>query len=276
VTQTAKPTVYLSILVLTEDSASDAFATVKLLAKHLLQIVDSRIEVQHIDFEPATDEHARRACIANIWRSKARADRRSKIALIREIAGKLIERDGFVFFHFDGDTVWAKRDACKTADQFREIVEEGVRDTLRMRLSRPRYSDPAATMYSEAEVNQIISQAMPRLIRVVPHYSIEAWCLQNTSKARELCAQHHRGAHIEDFEEWEADRGILDEIEAPKERCCLRSDHNRVLADQGFPKNEAFKAGKSFASVALTMCQCEALTAALKMTYAWPKPGPVG
>ena len=258
-TRTAQPSFDLSALVLTEDGHPEAFATVRLLIKSLLQVVDPRVAVQRIDFEPATDDHARRASVANIWRSTAPGDRPSKIALLREIAGKLVEPDGFVFFHFDGDTTWGNRKRCITAGQFRKIVQEGVRKTLRMRLAEQEYSD--------ADAAEIIKNAMPRLLPVVPHYSIEAWCLQNTALGRKLCARHHGGAHSKDFDEWEADRGLLDEIEKPKNRACLRDKHNKSLAGPGFPRDEANKVDKSFAATARAMGKCKALTSALVTTY---------
>jgi hypothetical protein len=191
VTRTREPPSSLSALVLTEDGSPKAFDTVRLLVKHLLQIVDRQTAVHHIDFEPVTEDHVRRACVANIWKSTEPAHYSSKIALFRVIAGKLME-PGFVFFHFDGDTVWAKQAQSENAAKFRKIVEDGVRRTLELQLGTPRSSRPRGTQPSAAEVRGIIDEAMPRLLPVVPHYSIEAWCLQNTALARELCTRHHQ------------------------------------------------------------------------------------
>jgi hypothetical protein len=256
----------LSALVLTEDSASDAFTTVRLLVKHLLQVVDPKIAVQRIDFEPATDEHVKRACIANRWKSTAMADQPARIALIREIAGKLREPGGFVFFHFDGDTVWSNRNASENVARFSAIIEDGVRETLRMRLLKPAGLRQAGTL-SEEEIEGALAEAMPKLVQVVPHYSIEAWCFQNTALARRICASLQHDNTCRQCDDWEADRGLLDELKRPKDRCCLYSDHNKTLAGPGFPRDEAFKADKSFASVAVTMCNCTALTSALRETY---------
>jgi hypothetical protein len=254
----------MSALVLTEDGSSDAFATVRQLVKHLLQIVDPATDIQHIEFEPATDEHAKAAAVANKWRSSEQRDRRQIVALLRVIAGRLAEAGGFVFFHFDGDTTWSDRDASVTSAQFHSIVDHGVRQTLLMRLAKRRLSESATA--------EFIGEAMTRLLLVIPHYSVEAWCLQNTMKARELCAKHHGGVHRKVFDDWEADRGHLDEIEKPKEQSCLGAEHNRVLSGVGFPRDEVFKAGKSFAATALVMSERGALTNALTMTHTYPKP----
>lgn len=265
-------TFVLSALVLTEDSANNAFATVRLLVKQLIQVVDPKTAVQRIDFEPATDEHVKRACIANRWKSTALADQPARIALIREIAGKLREPGGFVFFHFDGDTVWSKRKVSENHARFSEIIEAGVRETLRMRLLTPTMNRQTRSL-SESEAEEVIAEAMPKLVKVVPHYSIEAWCFQHTALARRICAGLQQASPCRQCDDWEADRGLLDELEKPKEKCCLYSDHNQTLAGAGFPRDEAFNADKSFASVAHTMCDCSALTSALRETYSPPECG---
>jgi hypothetical protein len=77
----------------------------------------------------------------------------------------------------------------------------------------------------------------------------------------------HACAFRSTFDDWETNRGLLDEVSQPKEECCLGSKHNKDLVAAGFPRDEAFKADKSFAATAVVMSKCKALTSALKMTY---------
>jgi hypothetical protein len=231
-------------------------------------VVDPETETQHLEFEPANDEHVRALSIANRWQSTAPADTARKVRLLRAIASKLSEPGGFVFYHFDGGTSWSERGEHKTRNKFRSIVEHGVRNILQMHLEQQGQS--------EKEVREFVEDAMARLISIVPHYSIEAWCFQNVAAARDLCVKHHQGCPGQAaFQNWEQDRGVLDEIEKPKEACCLHDKHNCELVGPGFPRDEAYRTGKSFAFAVGTMSRCNALTRALAMTHTYPKPPPV-
>jgi hypothetical protein len=125
---------------------------------------------------------------------------------------------------------------------------------------------------SDEEIERIVANAVPRLFPIVPHYSVEAWCYQNTERARAICASASGGkAWCEQCDDWETNRALLDEIEKVKEKCRLRSDHNAVLASDQFPRPDVVAAGTSFA-VAVQECRREPLMSTLAMTYAYPPP----
>jgi hypothetical protein len=252
-------------LVLSEDSSSQAYDTVRALVKHLLLCVDANTCTHRIEFEPSEDPDARAAVHGNRWR-EGKGPHYTR--LLSVIAGKLVEEDGFVFFHFDGDTAWRDRDECLTRKQFEAEITAKIPDLIRMRLAS-RNSEAQRKRrrsLSDAEIERVVTEAMPRLHLIVPHYSVESWCYQNTSKARELCDQHHRGAHTRVFISWAATRAELDEVEMPKEKCCLGSNFNADLASASYPRHDVLAVDKSFAQ-AVTECSREPLRATLARTY---------
>ncbi|TKD12476.1 hypothetical protein [Polyangium fumosum] len=123
------------------------------------------------------------------------------------------EPGGFVIFHYDGDTTWARRAEAKTREQF----DREIRNRVAQVLSGARRSPDE------------IAQKLGRIIECVPFYSIEAWTYQATAKAIALCREKHRGDDIPTFEAWGADRTKLDEVHKPKEKTCLGGEHNEML-----------------------------------------------
>ena len=109
---------------------------------------------------------------------------------------------------------------------------------------------------------------MKRLIPLAPFYSIESWLYQNTAVARRICNENGCKQHFEQFEEWERDRGQLDEMVKPKSRdfCCLGSQNNRRLAEENFPAEAALDAGKSFLDAVWSLTENTTLTNALERT----------
>jgi len=251
--------------VLTEDASGQAFGTVSAFVRHLLLLADPRTQTQCLELEPTEHEHIRATTIANRWKSSSASDRQSVVELLRMIAGKVVEPGGYVFFHFDGDAPWSARDASANIKAFDRIIKEGVRSTLQMRLST-RYGN--RTLEMEAAV----ADALGRLIPIVPFYSIEAWCYQNTRIGKEVCLALHSGGHDATFEQWEQDRTQLDEVTQIKNTSCLGSEHNHRLASEHFPAREVHLVGKSFAYCVKDLASRPALLSALAMTYAWPRP----
>lgn len=262
---------YMSALVLSEDGSSSAFDTVRMFVKHILLAVDPRTQTHVIDFEPPSDPAAREALSGNRWR-EGRGP--AYVRLLSAIAAKLAEPGGFVFFHFDGDTTWTERQACLTGRQFDELIVRRIPDLICARLASTN-ERPKRKAFREAsceEIDSLVARAMPRLFSVVPHYSVEAWCYQNTGLARELCARSSRGRpSCTQCAQWELDRTLLDEIEKVKEECRLRSDHNADLAGKEYPWPAVLAADKSFAFT-VRQCQREPLISTLAMTYAYPRP----
>lgn len=117
----------LSILLLTEDSGCDSHETLRALVKKMLLLVDPACQTQPQRLELCPQpEHAARAMHANIWKSRSPRDRFKLVDLRETIATKLLEEDGFVFFHFDGDRPWGERTESEWARD-RARLDEVVR-----------------------------------------------------------------------------------------------------------------------------------------------------
>lgn len=249
----------LSILLLTEDSGRDGYDTLHALMKEALKLVDPLAQVRHVHFEPLQNQAAREAVRANVWKSTSKWDHAKQVDLVRHIATKVMEDGGFVFFHFDGDRIWSHRGTSENVQKFGKKVvfqvEQLVRGNLR-RLGLPE--DGPATL----------SKYMGRLFAVTPFYSIEAWIFQNTREAARLCHEEYGGKDVEIFEQWEADRSRLDEVQQPKEKVCLGAKHNLGLATTSFPARVVHATEKSFHAVVEKLASNQALREALASTYA--------
>jgi septum formation topological specificity factor MinE len=259
----------LSVLLLTEDSGGDAFATFQRVAKELLKQVDAYVNTQpqRLTFEPVREKEALQALHANIWKSDKARDRQKQVALIGTLATQLMLENGWALFHFDGDRTWSDRASSENVKKFQDLVREKVRLRIVMELEKrqAQASKPVVPHELEARANQ----RMTRLKQVVPFYSMESWLFQNTREAIRLCGEHYQGRDAERFQEWEKDRTALDEVLQPKKATCLGAKHNLELASQGFPAREAHAAGKSFAAAVQELAQDENLTAALRRTYTY-------
>lgn len=251
----------MSILVLSEDSADQAYDTVRELTLSVLRLVDEKVRTHRIRFEPLENKQARRALRANTWKSKKPEDQQAIRDLHRAIANKLAERNGFVVFHFDGDRKWterAKSENCSKFAGFITTIEQVLRDPTVHRGRFPR---------SESQ----ISEAKERLLPLVPFYSIEAWLYQNTETAIVLCRDLPCGAHQAQLVAWQTDRSLLDELEKPKDALCLRGEFNHDLARTAFPSREVRNVGKSLATAVATFENSTELSGALARTWAEPE-----
>ncbi|MCP3135915.1 hypothetical protein [Pyxidicoccus xibeiensis] len=259
----------LSVLLLTEDSGTEAFATFQKLAKELLKQVDAYVQTQQerLAFEPVRSKEALQALHANVWKSDKPRDRQKQVALLGTLATQLMLENGWALFHFDGDRSWANRASSENVAKFRERVWEKVRLLIRMKLEG-RDTEAGRPVVPD-ELDERATRRMTRLKQIVPFYSIEAWLFQNTQEALRLCHSHYQGRDAERFQQWEQDRAALDEVLKPKEEVCLGAKHNLDLASQGFPSREARSAGKSFEAVVQSLAQDEELRDALSRTYAY-------
>jgi hypothetical protein len=240
----------VSILVLTEDSGKHAHDTIAALCKKMLQLVEPACQTHRIDFEPA-NQQARQVVNANRWKSNK--PHRELVTLRQTIATKIREETGFVFFHVDGDCAWSERDSSSTPTLFEKQITGPVRALL---LTGATRREPV----SQPEASRLLG----RLRLVMPYYSIEAWLYQNIDVALALCRQHHRGEHVERFESWKDNRHEIDELVKPKETVCLRSEHNKELAEAGYPARVAYEVKTSFAAAVDLLRECEELCAALR------------
>lgn len=112
-----------------------------------------------------------------------------------------------------------------------------------------------------------VDRLLTRLRLVMPYYSIEAWLYQHTLKAQKLCESRCGGAHVAAIQSWRKDRGLLDEIDKPKDTLCLGSSDNVLLAGGGWPGDEVAAAMKSFSSFVDSLYECDGLGEALAQTY---------
>lgn len=242
------------LLLLTEDSSKQADDVLEALAKEMLRLVEPRAQVYKLSFEPLKHTEARLAMRANHWRSRKPRDEQKIRELRRYIANILMQEQGFVLFHMDGDRRWSKpgeqEDKTRVFDErIRKPVEQLVLGELLKKQSAASLKD-----------------RLSRLRIVMPFYSIEAWVYQNTREAQRLCQEHYTGRDVEHFQAWAEDRTLLDEVHQPKEQVCLKDMHNLELATMGFPAREVYVAGKSFAAAVEGLKQCAELLQALART----------
>lgn len=239
----------LSILVLTEDSGQDGFATMQAVVVQILRHVAPKARLDCIDIEPTEDVNALRSMRGNRWMDEKTSDSHyHRTTLIQSIATKLGE-GGFVVFHCDGDTTWKKRKESTKKVKFGKLMEPGIRARLRDR----------AKLTPKA-----IEAAMKRLLIVLPHYSIESWLYQNTEEAIRICHAQYAGKDVGQFESWTVDRRQLDEVLKPKEAVCLKDKHNHRLATTNFPFDIAIATGKSLKQAVAQFEACTDLPIALK------------
>ncbi len=252
--------VEVSVLVLTEDSGTDASAVVQAVTRRLVAQADGGCQTQLLSMEPLLDEIATQALRANFWKSASRLHHRAIVTLREAIATKLLEENGFVVFHVDADRKWSESASSENARKFELLIRERVAALIDASLTR----GPARRTRDEA---------MARLLVLLPHYSIESWLYQNTREAVALCKKHHGGRDAALFESWAANRTLLDEVDRPKELTCLREKHNLALAKNHFPAREVASASPSFACAVETVRTCDPLIKALGGGD-WPRLAP--
>lgn len=249
------------ILVLTEDSGTQAQATIQKLLREAFKLV-----VQGVDLNPARikldplpeNDRARLAVRANQW--KERPPPRETILLLGAIAARLQESAGFVVFHFDTDRVWAHRHDSENRDKFEKIIRDGVRRTLRGEGASPLNPRPRPTLTAEQ-----IEAALKRLLIFSPCYSIESWLYQATKELLAYCRTKHESKdHAQRIEEWAQDRTRLDAVSQPKGELvpCIGDQHNEALA-KAFPAEEVWLAERSFFESVERFRACDALVHAL-------------
>lgn len=242
-----------SILLISEDSSRYSPRTGTDLAKRIIRVVDPSTQMQRIQFIPLDPDHPGIiAAHANRWRArKNHAYCQARRELILTIATNVAIANTFVFFHSDGDTAWTQR----TASEASEIFDKRIRHGLIEFLAGQRLEDRA------------IDEMVEKLFLVLPFYSIESWLYQNTGHAIDLCKKHYGGQNVEQFETWQKERELLDEVVKPKESVCLGSRHNSDLAANTYPAEAAYGAKKSFTEFVDRLKSSQAFTKALQQTY---------
>jgi hypothetical protein len=246
-------------MVLPEDSGGGAYDTVRALAKEMLKLLVPGVQTDRIGFKPRESDDARQGVKGSYWKSADALDQPSLRLLIRTIATELLKPDGFVLFHIDGDRPWAERASSENEYKFDKRIVQPVQAALEQALAKPQ--SPGGTP----------EERIKRLRLLMPFYSIEAWLYQNTREAIRLCLEEGCKQCRPKLEAWEKSRASLDEIPQPKKALCLRDRYNKHLASSGFPADDVYAAGASFAQAVMGLLECEELSAALERTYA-PEP----
>lgn len=220
----------LSVLVLTEDTAGDAHATVTAIAKKVLFLLEPALDVARLSFDRA-DERARAGMGFNFYKSRNPRDHGKKVALAQAIATHLLHADGptAVLVHIDADRPWAGDldVACENVTRFHEAVLGPVATLLEQKGRRDR---------------------LAHLALLVPFYSIESWLYQNTSEALKICQEQHprHASAVPRLEDWRDAPHTLDGHPQPKDAISLGSKYNRRLAESSFPAGRVYKLGLSF------------------------------
>lgn len=246
----------LSVLVLTEDGASAAHDVIVAFTKKAFGLVVQGCRTNHVVWEPANDA-ARRVVAGNRWKARSGhqardpALRRGRVDLAQTIATKLAETAeaaGFVVFHVDADTKWSSFDDGIQVLAFRRDVVSPVERVL------------------EKHFPGQAKRLLGKLLLLCPCWEIESWLYQNTTVAVDLCRRHHGGACADTFKAWASDRGLLDELESPKDATPLRDRHNLDLAKTNFPAKALFEVEKSFHRAVSLMKENDDLVVALRAT----------
>jgi len=226
-------------------------ATILEIAKTLLGEVDSSANRNRVRLLPNKDAQVELATRANSWKSSKTSDYSKRVALCKSIASQILEPDGFVFFHIDADRPWADFDSSENVAQIGRLLLGPIRGHVARNLK-------------VASESPKVDDKLQRLCFLIPCYSIESWLYQNIRVARSICERKHTHA-IEAlrFDEWESDRGALDEVVKPKENCCLGDCYNHELASNCFPSRDARSARKSFAATVDDLASRQALCEAL-------------
>jgi hypothetical protein len=249
------------ILVLTEDSGSQAQPTIQKLLKEAFKLVVQGVDLNPVRVRiepPPANEQALRAVSANQW--KEHPPKRETILLLGLIAAQLLQPASFVVFHFDTDQVWTERHTSENRQKFEAIIREGVRRILRGEAPLPVNQRTRPTLTAEQ-----IENALGRLLVLSPCYSIESWLYQATKELLAYCQKRHESAeHVQLIESWSMDRMLLDEVSRPKDDAlpCVADHHNAELA-KAFPAEEVWLAERSFFESVERLRSCSALVEAL-------------
>lgn len=209
----------LTVHVCTEDGSRSQRALVTLLQRMLARTGPDGSGVVVKGCEGHRD-----VLSGNRWRAqKAPRLEKARRDLCQFLALLLCEPGGVVVFHVDADHPWAHVARSPGREDFEARIVVGVRHAITK---------------GDADT------ALRGLVLCMPTYSLEAWMYQATERARQLCRDHHRGRHEEQFEAWGQDRAALDEVEKPKAQTCLKDHHNDELAKH-VPLDEVIAVGKS-------------------------------
>lgn len=226
----------LTLYLLHEDSSPQTMAALQHLTKAALKqlgIRETHAE-RHLFSSLPGDEHE-----ANAIRQRFRASnwqgQRGRTQVARWIAAQLVQTRAtqakFVW-HVDGEVAWSKR-ATSTGVRKQQDVLKAVGAALASNSDDPQETE--------------------RVVPCNPYYNIEAWTYQNFSTLRRLVGKPAFAlrAH-QQIDEWALNRGALDDVARPGEDSAVGDvvgkAHNLELVERGWPAQEVYEAGASFAA----------------------------
>lgn len=234
-----------TFLVLSEDGSHDAVPSLIALTKKMCQIVVPALRTHLLRFEPP-ESRLRRSLSANKWKSRSAEDQVLRKDLLRTIATHLQRPEGFVIFHYDGDTAYRERTTSPNLAQFaRQII------------------DPVGQLLRQGRTDQEAARIAQKLISYVPHYCVEAWTYYNLSVLEEICRARCGAGDDATLAAWKTTPSDIEEVEKPWSRVSAGKDHNRTLAERAYPATVAFDAGKSFSDAVVSLLNNQQLVAAL-------------
>jgi hypothetical protein len=231
----------VTITVLSEDGSPSGQSTVLKFIKRAAVSVCATCQPQNLKCEPREETLQKQTISGNLWKCEKPQDHAKIVQLKQYLATRLGKANSLVFYHFDGDVPWNKRESCENKDKFQRKIIDGVTQLL----AKP----PCAigTARSKEQVDDCIS----RLVVVVPFYSIEAWLFQNTDQLIENCRKKCRSRHQKHKRvllSWADNPKVLEELDKPKEQYCLKATKNRELAETSFPWPKLESVGKSYSA----------------------------
>lgn len=233
-------------LVLSEDGSHDAVPSLIALTKKMCQFVVPTLKTHLLHFEPP-ESRLRWSLTANKWKSRSAADQFLRTDLLKTIATHMLRPEGFVIFHFDGDTPYRERTASPNLEQFsRQIVE------------------PVSQLLRQKRTDQEAARIAQKLIVYIPHYCVEAWTYYNLPVLEETCRARVGARDDSILAAWKATPSEIEEVEQPWSMVSAGKDHNRALAERAYPAAVAFDAGKSFSDTVVSLQNNQQLVAVLQ------------
>lgn len=223
--------------IFTEDSSDDADAAYLALIKKLALRLLPGVQTHKLDLRGARAE-SRAAMHGHRWRG----DEVLRRALINELATRMKVGD-VVVFHHDGDIPWQGAPGAPSHDRhFANLLRD-----LKRRLGT--------------------EEELPRLLRLVPHYSMESWLYLNRSAMERLVREGRLKGDVLTWLDEHADAaGGFDHVDTPKKRCPAKDQHNRVLAESSFPADFAATASPSWAETEARWAERSEILEALRET----------
>jgi len=234
------------LLVITEDSAQEAFTALSWLVKKAARLLEPQTQTQHLQLSPLTgNQGARLAAMAMGWKSQQPADDNKRRDLVRTITTALLG-ETWVIFHYDADVDWKRYHQSLNRERFARQMRADIERALR------------AQKLSETQVQARLS----RLVEWVPAYCIEAWYYRAWDCLRAFCVD---AAHLERLAVWQAAPENLENEEQPWKHTAAGRRENLALAKE-FPATEVYGLRLSFFEGIEKLRGADGLLAALAAT----------